>query len=219
MRPSPEEFVAIILVLFLGIGLHEYAHCKMADLAGDPTPRLYGRVTLNLFKHFEPMGSLFMLISAYAGHGLGWGRPAPMDPRKMHNPRWDWFVAVLAGPISNLAQAVIYALLLRLRIKMEGMPVDFLTQFLVMGVIVNIGLFMFNLIPFGPLDGHWLVGLLMPEKQRYYWFRFNSQVGMPGLFVLIMVLNFSSAQGGPDLLGAIFNGPVLKTFHFLTGLR
>src|SRR5580658_8524945 len=102
-------FIAEAFVLFFGVGLHEYAHCKFADMAGDPTPGIYGRVTLNLTKHFELYGTLMMIVTALVGFGIGWGRPAPMDPRKMKNPRWDFFAAVAAGPITNLLQAIIYA--------------------------------------------------------------------------------------------------------------
>ncbi len=129
MGGQPTEFiVAQLLVLFLGIGLHEYAHCKFADMAGDPTPGIQGRVTLNLFKHFEPVGTILILVSTWAGFGIGWGRPAPMDPRKMKNPRLDFFVAVAAGPVSNVMQAVVYAFLCRILLPMDALlSVDILT--------------------------------------------------------------------------------------------
>ena len=114
MNFDPIQFAATVIVLFFGIGLHEYAHCKVADLAGDPTPGIYGRVTLNLFKHFDPLGAVMILITSITGFGIGWGNPAPMDPNKMRNPRWDFFAAVLAGPVSNIIQAVIYGTILKL---------------------------------------------------------------------------------------------------------
>src|ERR1019366_3379020 len=101
---DPQVALAQIIVLFFGIGLHEYAHCKFADLAGDPTPRYYGRVTLNLTKHFDPLGTLMMIVSSLTGYGIGWGKPAPINPKKMKNPRIDTFIAVAAGPITNLLQ-------------------------------------------------------------------------------------------------------------------
>ncbi len=219
MSFPPEEIARIaaqILVLFLGIGLHEYAHCKFADMAGDPTPRFYGRVTLNLFKHFEPVGTAMMVLSSLAGFGLGWGRPAPADPRKMNNPRWDFFASVAAGPLSNLVQATIYALFLRIYLRTAELALsgnivqEFLLYFLIFGVAINIGLFFFNLIPFGPLDGHWLVGLLLPERQRWQWFKLNQQIGMPGLFIAILFLQFSNIS--------ITRGPVSWLFPILTGI-
>ena len=81
------QITTSLIVIFFAIGLHEYAHCKMADVAGDPTPRYYGRVTLNLFKHFDPVGTMMIIITTLYGFGIGWGKPAPMDARKMKNPR------------------------------------------------------------------------------------------------------------------------------------
>jgi Zn-dependent protease len=213
----PEVIVSYIIVLFFGIGIHEYAHCKFADLAGDPTPRYYGRVTLNLFKHFEPVGTIMMVLSAFAGVGIGWGRPAPMDASKMRNPRWDLFIAVAAGPISNVCQAVIYAFCLRLLMAHQELLGSDQTQslniihFLLIGLQVNLFLFVFNLIPFGPLDGHWLVGLLMPEKARFRYFRFNQSIGLGGLLIFVLVL-----QRIPAVQNVIY-APVEKLAELLIG--
>jgi len=217
MRFDPTQFFAEMLVLFFGIGLHEYAHCKFADMAGDPTPRYYGRVTLNLFKHFEPVGTLMMVLSSLSGYGMGWGRAAIVNPSKMKNPRLDWFISVAAGPISNLVQATVYAGAMRVALHsgwFDSLSTDptilFAKLFLIYGILINMGLCIFNLIPFGPLDGHWLVGLLLPEKPRLYWFRFNRQVGIPGLFLVVLILqqthiNFTA-------------GPISSGFHLLTGI-
>lgn len=207
---DPIQFITTLLVLFLGVGLHEYSHAKFADLAGDPTPRYFGRVTLNLFKHFEPAGTIMMLITAYTGYGIGWGRPCPMDPRKMRNPRWDHFIAVLAGPVSNVAQAVVYGLLLRVFALGLG---QWFAMFLILGVVINLSLAIFNLIPLGPLDGHWLLGLLMPEDIRYKWFLFNRKQGS---FLLLGLIIFSQVSGN-SLLSQIFGPPVEFGFRLITG--
>ncbi len=218
-RFPPEFIICQVIVLFFGIGLHEYAHCKFADLAGDPTPRYFGRVTLNLTKHFEASGVIFMVISMASGFGLGWGKPAPMDSSKMRNPRLDLFIAVIAGPLSNVTPGlVIYAVAFRLLMSSGaryddpyfGHP-DIMVRLCSIGILTNLGLALFNMIPFGPLDGHWLLGLLLPEKPRYYWFRFNRTVGSIGLIAVILIMqtmNFS-------LLG----GPILKLYILLTGLH
>lgn len=186
--PPLDIVLAIALALFLGIGIHEYAHCNYADLAGDPTPRLYGRVTLNLTKHFESSGVIMMVLSSLVGYGLGWGKPAPCDDSKMRNPRWDGFMCAAAGPISNLLQASLYALVLRLAV-MGGIGIEsfgWFGLFLYVAIVINIRLALFNLIPFSLLDGHWLLGYLMPEKPRFYWFRFNRRFGLPMLFVFVI---------------------------------
>jgi len=208
--------IATAIILFLGIGLHEYAHCKFADMAGDPTPAYYGRVTLDLTKHFEITGVIMMILTTLTGFGIGWGKPSPVNPSKMRNPRVDWFVSVAAGPVSNLVQATIYALFLRLALKADlfgQLPSPdariFVGYLLAGGVAINLGLALFNLIPFGPLDGHWLVGLLLPEKQRYYWFKFNRQIGMPGLFVAVFALQ--------ALHISLISGPINMLFQTFVG--
>src|SRR6185369_12295804 len=131
----------------------------MADLAGDPTPRIYGRVTLNPIAHLDPAGTIMIVLSSISGFGIGWGKPVPMNPTRMKNPRWDHFVAVAAGPLSNLIQAGVYAVILRLAmakgdVTVQGVlaavnrePASVLTIVLSMGVLVNLGLCFFNLIP------------------------------------------------------------------------
>jgi Zn-dependent protease len=208
--------LATVIILFLGIGLHEYAHCKFADMAGDPTPAYYGRVTLDLTKHFEITGVMMMVLTSLTGFGIGWGKASPVNPSKMRNPRVDWFVSVAAGPISNLAQATIYALMLRIALKTNVLPqlgsrdaMWFFGWLLIGGVATNIALAVFNLIPFGPLDGHWLVGLMLPEKQRYYWFKFNRQIGMGGLFVAVFILQAMHVN--------LIQGPVSYLFNVFVG--
>lgn len=225
--PPPPAFLAFIFILFFGIGLHEYAHCKFADLAGDPTPRFFGRVTLNLFKHFDPIGTLMMFLTMISGVGIGWGKPAPINPEKMRNPRWDTFIAVIAGPISNIAQAVVYAIFLRLAINTSVLTsVDlelvfamsqsgpFLGYLCVFGILTNLSLAAFNLIPFGVLDGHWLVGLLMPEKPRHYWFKFSRTTGW---YILIGVILIGQLSGF-SIIGRLIGPPVMAGFRALSGL-
>lgn len=224
---SPDVLIPLAIVIFFAIGIHEYCHCKFADLAGDPTPRFYGRVTLNLFKHFDPLGTIMIFLTSVTGVGMGWGKPAPINPQKMRNPRFDTFVAVAAGPLSNIIQATLYAFVLRFLMQngtvtidqvlsaMERHPVGFLPMLLTMGVTVNLGLALFNLIPLGRLDGHWLVGLMLPEKQRHYWFQFNRSYGWTILVALVLL-----GQTVPqlDILGIVVGPPFIFLFRLLTGI-
>lgn len=220
--PPPDILAAYIIVIFLAIGLHEYAHCKVADAAGDPTPALHGRVTLNLTKHFELSGTIMMFITALSGYGLGWGKAAPINPSKMRNPRWDLFYTVSAGPLSNILQAAVWAMAFRLVMAVAPQLIeqsDFVSALLFFGIRTNLALAFFNLIPFGPLDGHWIVGTFLPEKQRYYWYRFNRQIGMIGLFVAIFVFQAIRNNGGPDVLGLFLDKPINFMFRLLTGIN
>jgi Zn-dependent protease len=217
---SPEFFVRFaeqLVIIFVAIGLHEYAHCKFADLAGDPTPRYYGRVTLNLFKHFDPVGAFMIVVTSFLGFGIGWGKPAPMNPEKMHNPRWDFFVAVIAGPLCNVAQATIYLIILKLCIVTGVQIPQALATFLLLGSILNLMLAFFNLIPLGPLDGHWLLGLLMPEKARLAWFKFNRVYGSMLLFGIIIFGQVNGRNGGTSLLDPIIFQPAVNIVFALLG--
>jgi Zn-dependent protease len=217
----PAQMLAIAIVIFFGIGLHEYAHCKFADMAGDPTPRIYGRVTLDLTKHFELYGTLMMVFSAITGFGIGWGKPAPINPAKMRDPRWDTFIAVAAGPISNIVQAVVWALIARVLFTAQilhwsdfsgiGDDPPFLGILVILGIQINLRLAFFNLFPIPPLDGHWLVGLLLPEKPRDLWFYYCRRYGTYILIALVLV-----GQAVPALSIFRFASPLIN--HITTYL-
>lgn len=222
---EPVQLIAIVFVVFFGIGLHEYAHCKFADMAGDPTPGIYGRVTLNLTKHFELYGTLMMLFTAVTGFGIGWGKPAPMDERKMRNPRWDLFAAVAAGPVSNLLQALVYGFVAQLLYKTGQMtPDDILYGFagktdnlvaaiLGYGVFLNLSLAFFNLIPIAPLDGHWLVGQLLPERPRAKWYLYSRRYG----FMVLIALVIGGQLGGFSVIQFVTAPIILPLLRILLG--
>ena len=203
-----------LIALFFAIGFHEYAHAAVADAAGDPTPRTYGRVTLNLFNHFDPVGAIFILMTTMAGFGIGWGRPVPMDPRKMKNPKWDHFWAVFAGPLSNLMQAVIFALLGRLAITF--MPsATMLIAFFSLACVVNIALCLFNLIPLGPLDGMWIAGTFLPDRLRIRWMRWNLTVGQ---FVFLGVVLLGQMSPNFNLVGTVLRPCMDQIIKLLWGI-
>src|SRR5205823_2793169 len=124
----------------------------------------------------------------------------------------------------NFLQATIYAAAMRLLMganradllftNINPVEFTFLGMLLFYGVLINLSLMFFNLIPLGPLDGHWLVGQLLPEKPRYHWNRWNLQMGTYILFGLIFLGQFFHMS----LLGSILGPPVGATLRFLTGL-
>ncbi len=225
--PPFEIIAAIVIVIFFGIGLHEYAHCKIADAAGDPTPAFYGRVTLNLTKHFEPMGTIMIILTSLSGIGIGWGKPSPVNPARMRNPKWDHFASVAAGPISNLLQAAFWAILLRIALSaglvnplqvlyaLTYQHTTFLAALLTIGVLTNLGLMLFNLIPLGGLDGHWLIGTFMPERTRVAWYQWNRRTGS---MLLLGIVLFSQISNIP-LLFNVIGLPAIRLFSFLTGIK
>ncbi len=141
---NPPAFVVIFGGIILAIGLHEAAHCYMADYLGDPTPRSLGRLTLNPLAHLDPIGTLAILLTGL----FGWGKSSPFDPFNLKNPRRDTALIAAAGPASNLIMAVVLSLLVRF------LPLPSNISFLgVTLVAFNVNFAIFNLLPIPPLDG------------------------------------------------------------------
>jgi Zn-dependent protease len=140
---SPFSFIVVFGGIILAIGIHEAAHCYMADYLGDPTPEALGRKTLNPLTHLDPLGTLMILVTG----GFGWGKPAPYDPYNLANPSRDTKLIALAGPASNILIAIILSLILRF------LNVDFLRTIFFYLISLNINLALFNLLPIPPLDG------------------------------------------------------------------
>lgn len=187
LPPTP-YILAACLVVVMAVTLHEFCHAWFADLAGDDTPRLQGRVTLNPVKHFDPLGALMFFFMITAGFGFAWGRPVQANPARMNNPRWDWFISVAAGPLSNLLQACLFALATRYAVFNHSEWFDnlFIATFLSVGFSLNLSMFIFNLLPIGPLDGHWMVGALLPPVERTRWYAWNRTYGTLVLIGLIV---------------------------------
>ncbi len=140
---SPLSFVVIFGGIIIAIGIHEAAHCYMADYLGDPTPRSMGRLTLNPLAHLDPIGTLVILVTGM----FGWGKPSPFDPYNLRNPQRDTALIALAGPVSNLLLAIGLSLIARLAVP------QFLISIIYFLVSLNVNLAIFNLIPVAPLDG------------------------------------------------------------------
>ena len=140
---SPFAFIVVFGGIILAIGIHEAAHCYMADYLGDPTPQAMGRKTLNPLAHMDPLGTLMILVTG----GFGWGKPAPYDPYNLANPARDTKLIALAGPFSNVLIAIILSLILKI---FNLQPLLSIFYFL---ISININLALFNLLPIPPLDG------------------------------------------------------------------
>ena len=145
-----------LILLIISIGLHEFGHAWMADLRGDPLPRLQGRVTLNPFAHTDPIGTIALpaiMIFLSPGFGLiGWGKPVQISLPNPKTRRMDDIYITLAGPAMNLVLCFAFAVIGGLGgfdPRSQAVIIDFLQ----MGVFLNASLVVFNLIPIPPLDG------------------------------------------------------------------
>jgi Zn-dependent protease len=141
-------------VLILSLSFHEAAHAWAANRLGDPTARDLGRLTLNPLKHIDWMGTvLFPLIAMSSGVPLiGWAKPVPVDPRYLREPRRDFALVAVAGPLSNLLLASVAALILEPYLALGG-ETNVVGIFLFNAVVLNVMLAVFNMIPVPPLDG------------------------------------------------------------------
>jgi len=180
---DPVMFLLWGVALIVAITVHEFAHAWMADRLGDPTAKLAGRLTLNPLRHLDLVGTLLLFIMHF-----GWGKPVPVDPFNLRNPRRDNAVISLSGPASNILTAVICSLILRLLIASS---LSVASIILVPIIVMCINLAIFNLIPIHPLDGFAVVEGLLPEEAARQWHQLQS-LGVIMLLVLVFPLFGSS---------------------------
>ena len=161
---------AIVLV---SLTVHEAAHAWTADRLGDPTARLLGRISLNPIVHIDPIGTILLpLIAAISGLPIiGWAKPVPVNISRLRRGRRDFMIVAAAGPISNLLQATLAALVVRALWSGQGIyPASnesALMSVLLQFVQINVLLALFNLIPVPPLDGGNVLAGLLPESAAH----------------------------------------------------
>lgn len=180
------------LPVLFGITLHEAAHGYVARMFGDPTAWQQGRISLNPVRHIDPVGTvvvpLVLLLSTklFGGGGLlfGWAKPVPVDWSRLRNPKRDMAWVALAGPASNLLQAIIWAIGLRLLAEAGASASDFWARMAIAGVQVNLILMALNLVPLPPLDGGRIVCSLLPNRLAYRY----SLIEPYGILILIILM-------------------------------
>ncbi len=157
------ELLLLAPGILFALTIHEYAHGWVADRLGDPTARIAGRLTLNPLSHLDPLGTLMLFLVHF-----GWAKPVPVDPSFLRNPKRDMMWISLAGPAANVASAVLLGWVVRLLVGI-GLHAGVLLVILQYGVMINVVLAVFNLIPIPPLDGSKiLMGLLPPEQAFHF---------------------------------------------------
>jgi Zn-dependent protease len=194
-----------LIVLLLSLTVHEFFHAWTAWRLGDDTAARMGRLTLNPIAHMDPIGTLLLPL---LGVPFGWAKPVPVNPanfrRGVRMSTGDILVSV-AGPLSNLGLALLAAVVkgLLIRFGPQAIPVGGVADVLLDSlVLMNIGLAVFNILPFPPLDGSHVVGSLVPARWRDGWNAFL-RVGP----VLLMLLLVFPSVGGFSPLGRILGPP------------
>jgi Zn-dependent protease len=166
-----------VIFLIIAITIHEYSHALIAYKLGDPTAKIYGRLSLNPLKHIDPLGLLALFIFR-----IGWGKPVPIDTYNFKNPKRDEILVSIAGPASNF----ILASLISIIIKLISPPLD-ITYYLYQFISLNIFLAVFNLLPIWPLDGSKIFLNLVSPSSSYEWQASMEKYG----YLLILVLAYT----------------------------
>ncbi|MEQ8289775.1 MAG: site-2 protease family protein [Gammaproteobacteria bacterium] len=210
MQDLPVFYQILIwsLPVLFAITLHEVGHGWAAKQLGDPTAEQMGRLTLNPFKHIDPMGTVVVPLVAFflSGFIFGWAKPVPVNWGKLRNRKRDIALVALAGPGANLAMIVIWLLLAKM--FMSGAEQNNIFAMVVVwmawaGIIINSLLMILNLFPIPPLDGSRVVYSLLPDKVAYQYLRLEPF----GLIILVVLL----------VTGILFKvmGPILLGFQQL----
>ena len=178
----------------LAITLHEAAHGYVARMYGDNTAWVLGRVTLNPLAHVDPVGTIIVpgallmasLVSGTGGLLFGWAKPVPVNFRRLRNPKTSMIWVALAGPASNLFQAILWAVLLKvvLVLPMTSFVANLCVQFAYAGISVNLMLMAFNLLPILPLDGGRVLAGLLPWQAAMSYSRLEPY----GMLIIIVLI-------------------------------
>mgnify|MGYP000499625186 CR=1 FL=1 len=206
-----ETLLGRAIGLVIGFTLHEWAHAWSAYRLGDNTAYYQGRLTLDPRAHIEPVGIMLALLA-----GFGWAKPVPVNPRAFYpNEKRGLVIVSLAGPVMNLLLAALFGVVVRF---MLGIGLDasfaFLYNIVATIVIFNLALFLFNLLPFSPLDGYKIAVGTLPREYSNWLVQYERETTL----ALMLVLMAGIINPRLNILWLVL-GPILRfLFGMFTGV-
>lgn len=185
------QMIAVwVLPVLFAITVHEVSHGWVARWFGDPTAMMLGRLTLNPIKHIDPVGTVLVPLASllFFGFVFGWAKPVPVTWENLRNPKRDMAVVAIAGPLSNLCMAILWALVIKIAVLLSSgggsAAVYFLFYMGIAGIFINGILMILNLLPIPPLDGGRVLVGLLPGPLAWK----VSRIEPYGMFIIIALL-------------------------------
>ncbi len=203
------KIVIAALPILLAITVHEAAHGYAARHFGDMTAERMGRISLNPLRHIDPFGTIILpaLTVLLGGILFGWAKPVPVNFRNLRHPKQDMLWVAAAGPLSNLAMAVMWAILLNISGHLPPYVGAFLALTSQVGISINVVLMVINLIPIPPLDGGRIMVSLLPMHLAVKF----QQLEQYGMFILIAFLLLLTQTP----FGSMVVAPIIRFFEMM----
>ncbi len=214
------QVLAILVIVFLILPFHEWAHAFTASKLGDTSIKYRGRLTLNPMAHIDPFGALALLL-----FGFGWAKPVPIDPRNFKRPKLDMAIVALMGPVANIVAALAGGLIFHAvnaftngffplvqggNVYSLNIFGYYLYIFLSFYIQVNCALAVFNLLPIPPLDGSKILFAFLPDRMVVKFYQYQQIIS-----IVLIVLIFSRVLSVPL---SWLTGQLVNFVDWLTGL-